>query len=158
MSIILLIAVAVALWLLLWVWSHKGHRAIARGLRTIGTLNAVISAYREGDYETALQKTDDLKPGISKTAEYCFFRGSMLHHLGRFDEAEASLREGLPLEENPSQKALVYNTLASVFMDQGRYPEAIATGEHREQASAVFTGVGFAALLGLWVRRHRGGR
>src|SRR5436305_4233484 len=97
MSIILLIAAAVALWLLLWVWSHKGHGAIARGLRTIGALEAVISAYREGDYETALQKTEALKPGISKTAEYCFFRGSMLHHLGRFDEAEASLREGLPL-------------------------------------------------------------
>src|SRR5262249_22304752 len=56
--------------------------------------------------------------------------GSMLHHLGRLDEAEASLREGLPLEEDPRQRALVYNTLATVLMDQARYPEAIAFFEN----------------------------
>jgi tetratricopeptide (TPR) repeat protein len=154
MAIILLIVAAVAVWILLWVWSHKGHGAIARGLRTIGALELVIAAYREGDYETALQKTEALKLGFSKTAEYCFLRGSMLHHLGRFHEAEASLREGLPLEENPSQKALVYNTLASVFMDQGRYPEAIAFFENAGRAWPD-RGANHRGIAEVWLRQGR---
>lgn len=114
----------------------------------------VMAAYRQGDYETALQKTEDLKEGFSKTAAYCFFRGSMLHHLGRFDEAEASLREGLPLEENPSQKALVYNTLASVLMEQQRYPEAIAFFEN---AGRVWPdrGANHRGLAEVWLRQGR---
>jgi len=49
-------------------------------------------------------------------------------------EAEASLRDGLPLEEDPRQKALVYNTLASVLMEQRRFPEAIAFYENAGRA------------------------
>jgi hypothetical protein len=84
-------------------------------LRMKNALEAVSSAYRAGDYATALDKTEDLKNGSEATAPYCFFRGSMLHYLGRFSEAEASLREGLFLEEKPRQRALAFNTLASVL-------------------------------------------
>jgi len=146
--------IAVVAWVSLRIWSRKGHRAIGRGLRRIGALDAVIAAYRHGDYETALQKTEDLKEGFSKTAAHCFFRGSMLHHLGRFDEADASLREGLPLEENPSQKALVYNTLASVFMEQGRYPEAIAFFENAGRAWPD-RGANHRGLAEVWLRQGR---
>ncbi|MGA9975636.1 MAG: hypothetical protein WBP98_12575, partial [Candidatus Sulfotelmatobacter sp.] len=81
------------------------------------TAAAVTSAYHAGDYAAALEKTKDLKNGPEATAPYCFLRGSMLRHLGRFSEAEASLREGLFLEEQPRQRALAFNTLASVLMD-----------------------------------------
>ncbi len=154
MRIVLLILIAVAAWVSLRVWSRKGHRAIGRGLRRIGALDAVIAAYRQGDYETALQRTEDLKDGFSKTAAYCFFRGSMLRHLGRFDEAEACLREGLPLEESPSQKALVYNTLASVFMEQKRYPEAIAFFENAGRAWPD-RGANHRGLAEVWLRQGR---
>ena len=132
MRVIVFVLLTVAVWVYFRIWSR--HRAIARGIRITRAIDAVMAAYREGDYETALQKAEDLKNGFSKTAAYCFFRGSMLHHLGRFDEAEASLREGLPLEENRSRKALVCNTLASALMEHQRYPEAIAFFEDAGRA------------------------
>src|SRR5881275_2127136 len=71
--ILLLVFIAISVRFALYIWSRKGHRQIARGMRTIAAVNAVMAAYREGDYETGLQKTEGLKDGFSKTAEYCFF-------------------------------------------------------------------------------------
>jgi hypothetical protein len=86
-------------------------------------MNAVMAAYRNGDYITALTKTEGLKNGQEKTGEYCFLRGAMLHHLGQLDKSEAILREAIPLHDDARQKALGYNTLASVLMDQRRFPK-----------------------------------
>jgi tetratricopeptide (TPR) repeat protein len=152
--ILLLIVLAILLRLALQFWSRKGHRAIARGIRTISAINGVMAAYREGDYETGLQKAEGLKQGFTKTAEYCFFRGSMLHHLCRLEESEASLREGLPLEEEPSRRALVYNTLAEVLMDQGRYPEAIAFYENAGRAWPD-RGGNHRGIAKVWLRQRR---
>jgi tetratricopeptide (TPR) repeat protein len=152
--IILILLVAIVVRALIWFWAHKGHRQIARGMRTISAINAVMAAYREGDYETGLQKAESLKGHPDNKAEYCFFRGTMLHHLGRLDEAEASLREGLPLEENPRQRALVYNTIASVLMDQGRYPEAIAFFENAGRAWPD-RGSSHSGIAEVWLRQGR---
>jgi len=130
-----------------------GNGVIAQAIRTARAMNTAMAAYRIGDYDTALQKAEGLK-GTSTTAEYCFFRGSVLHHLGRFDEAEASLRQGLPLEEDPRQKALVYNSLASVLMDQRRFPEAIAFFEN---AGRAWPGRGSnqSGIAEVWLRQGR---
>ena len=103
-------------------------------LRMKSTLEAVMSAYRAGDYKSALEKAEGLKDGISKTAPYCFLRGGMLCHLGRLVEAEESLREGLPLEEDPRRRSLVFDELASVLMNQKRFHEAIEFYEHASRA------------------------
>lgn len=87
--------------------------------------NSLMTAYRAADYTLALRETDRLKRGDSKTPEYCFYRGALLHKLGQFVEAEACLREGLPLQPNDRFKALTYNTLAEVLMDQERFEESI---------------------------------
>jgi tetratricopeptide (TPR) repeat protein len=58
----------------------------------------------------------------------------MLRHLGRFAEAEASLREAVPLQEERRLKALALNSLGLVLMDKEQYPEAIATFEKAIQA------------------------
>jgi tetratricopeptide (TPR) repeat protein len=105
---------------------QKGVAALVRAVRTSNAMKAVMAAYRAGDYETALEKAEKLKDRAKKTAEYCCIRGEMLHHAGRLDEAEVSLREALPLHDNSREKALVYDMLASVLMDQERYTEAIA--------------------------------
>jgi len=155
--IISIVLAAVLVRALIWFWSHKGHRQIARGMRTISAINAIMAAYSEGDYETGLQKTGALKDTynpLNKSAEYCFFRGTMLHHLGRLDEAEASLREGLPLEEDPRQRALVYNTLATVLMDQCRYPEAIAFFENAGRAWPN-RGANHRGIAEVWLRQGR---
>lgn len=96
------------------------------GFRMSNAMKAVMTAYRAGDYAAAIEKSEGLKNGAENTPEYYFMRGGMLHHAGRLDEAEASLREAVPLHPDPRQKALVYNTLASVLMDQGRFVEAVA--------------------------------
>jgi len=155
--ILILLVSAIVVRLALQFWSRKGHRAIARGVRTIATVNAIMAAYREGDYETGLQKAEALKDPMhpfSKTAEYCFFRGTMLHHLGRLEQAEASLREGLPLEEEASRRALVFNTLASVLMDQQRYPEAVAFYENAGRAWPD-RGANHRGIAEVWLRQGR---
>jgi tetratricopeptide (TPR) repeat protein len=150
----------------LWIWIvlalliyflYFGRRrdgVVVRGIRTMKAINAVMAAYREGDYETGLQNAESLKNHPDNKAEYCFFRGTMLHHLGRLDEAEASLREGLPLEEDPRQRALVYNTIASVLMDQGRFPEAIAFFENAGSAWPD-RGSSHRGIAEVWLRQGR---
>jgi len=120
----------------------------------MNALKAVMAAYRMGDYALALQKAEGLKDGSSNTAEYCFFRGGMLHHLGRLSEAEASLREGLPLETDSRRRTLRYSTLASVLMDQGRFPEAIA---FYENAGRVWPdrGSNQSGIAEVWLRQGR---
>jgi tetratricopeptide (TPR) repeat protein len=154
MWLIPLILVPVAIWMFLWFWSHKGHRAIARGFRTLGAVDAIMDAYKQGDYSTALENVERLKSGISKSAEYCFFRGSMLYHSGKFEEAEASLREGMRLEEDPRQKALAYSTLATVLMEQGRYPEAIGFFENAGRAWPG-RGANHRGIAEVWLRQGR---
>src|SRR5438128_9737721 len=107
MHLSLVFWIAIAVFVCYQIWSRNRDGAIARAIRTTKAISAVMAAYRDGDYRTALQKAESLKDGSSNTAEYCFFRGSMLHHLGKFDEAESNLREGLAFETDPRQRALV---------------------------------------------------
>lgn len=113
---------------------RKGTVALIQALRTSKAMKAVMTAYRAGDYETALEKAEKLKDGAKKTPEYCCVRGEMLHHAGRLDEAEASLREALPLHDDLREKALVHDMLAAVLMDQERYTEAITFYESAGRA------------------------
>lgn len=154
MHLHLWIWIALALLIYFLYFGGKRNGAIARAVRTMKAINGVMAAYREGDYETGLQKAEALKNHPANKAEYCFFRGTMLHHLGRLDEAEASLREGLPLEEDPRQRALVYNTLASVLMDQSRYPEAIAFFENAGSAWPD-RGSSHSGIAEVWLRQGR---
>lgn len=117
-------------------------------------IDAITTAYRSGDYATALEKTEELKSGSLVTAPYCFFRGSMLRYLGKFKEAEESLREGLFLEKNSRQRALVFNVLASVLLDEQRFSEAI---EAYENANRCWPdrGAGFRGIAEVWLRQGR---
>src|ERR1700746_3406150 len=155
--IILILLAAIVVRALVWFWAHKGHRQIARGMRTISAIDAIMAVDRGCVYENGLQTNEALKDTynpLKKSAEYCFFRGTMLHHLGRLEEAEASLREGLPLEEDPRQRALVYNTIASVLMDQGRFPEAIAFFENAGSAWPD-RGSSHRGVAEVWLRQGR---
>src|SRR5215472_2394101 len=136
MHTVLLVGIVVSLlfYYAIWYWGHRGHRMIVRGRKTLGALDAVDGSYRAGDYRTALRQAEELKDGFSKTPEYCFFRGTMLHQLGDFAEAEASLREGLLLETEARRQALAGNVLGTVLMDMGRYPEALTCFENSIRA------------------------
>jgi len=101
------------------------RRRLRGGVQSLAGLQTVLDAYRRGDYEGGLAQTEGLKDGSTRTAEYCFFRGKMLYQLGRLKDAEASLREGLALENDKRRIALSQEALGSVLVELERYNEAI---------------------------------
>jgi len=83
-----------------------------------------MQAYRRGDYETALRATEGLRAADQETS-YCFFRGSMLMHLGRLDEAEPLQRRAVLRQSDPRRSALAYSQLGQNLQEQGRYDDAM---------------------------------
>lgn len=123
-------------------------------IRRMITITKVVAAYRYGDYEGALQDAEGLKDGETKTATYCFFRGSMLYYLGRLEDAESVLLEGLPLEENPRKKAVFYEALASVLMNQQRFSDAIAFYEDSARITPD-RGACQSGIAEVWLRQGK---
>ena len=127
-----------------WIWRQVN---IAKE-----SISLVTKAYEIGDYETALRNTEGLRAGTTKTPEYCFMRGALLHQLGRLEEAETSLREGLPMERDPRSRSLVLDALGSVLLDQGQFQEAIKTFDY---AIAAWTdrGTPHSGIAQAWLRQ-----
>jgi tetratricopeptide (TPR) repeat protein len=117
-------------------------------------LSSLMTAYRDADYALALEETEKLRLGSSRTPEYFFFHGAILHKLGQLHEAEASLREGLPLQPNDRLRALSYNTLAEILMDQGRFEESV---ECFRKAGQAWPGRGsnLCGVAEVWLRQGR---
>jgi tetratricopeptide (TPR) repeat protein len=88
------------------------------------SLNALMDAYRRGDYEAALRAAEGLR-AAGQEASYCFFRGSMLMHLGRLQEAEPLLRRNVLMQSDPRRTALAYSLLGQSLQEQGRYDDAM---------------------------------
>jgi tetratricopeptide (TPR) repeat protein len=145
---------AIAILILLLLRSRKNKAVLRKAKRKLKGIQAVSSAYRAGDYAAGLQATERLKDGTTATGEYCMFRGYMLHQLGKFNEAEASFRQALPLRSDPRLRALSLNSLATVLMDQGRFTEAIA---FYENASQVWPdrGASLRGIAEVWLRQGR---
>ncbi len=141
---------AIAILVLLLLGSRKNKAPLPKAKRRLKG----VQAYRAGDYAAGLQATERLKDGTTATGEYCMFRGYMLHQLGRFNEAEASFRQALPLRSDPRLRALSLNSLATVLMDQERFTEAIAFFEN---ASQVWPdrGASLRGIAEVWLRQGR---
>lgn len=88
-------------------------------------MDAVMAPYRDGNYQAALLAAEGLRPGGGKPAPYCFFRGTMLMHLGHYMEAEKWLRESISREKEPQQTAIGYSTLGQLLIHQQRYEESL---------------------------------
>ena len=105
------------------------YRKSMANLRSLGNqrnaLQAVMDTHRRGDYETALHAAEGLRVGGGATPAYCYFRGSMLMELGRFEEAEKSLRESIARETDNRKSALGSSTLGQLLLEQQRYDEAM---------------------------------
>ena len=91
-------------------------------------IEAVVEPYRRGDYETALQAAEGLRLGGGEiTGPYCFFRGAVLAHLGRFEEAEVWLHRDIALRQNDKDTRLLgiaCTTLGHLMLQTRRYDEA----------------------------------
>jgi tetratricopeptide (TPR) repeat protein len=110
--------VALLLWELSRYWRRWGRGVIA----------AQLAAYRRGDYEGQLREVERLKAWIPEG--YLSLRGcGGLFQLGRLEEAEACLRQSLPMPKDPRSRAINESGLGHVLLEQQRYAEAIACFE-----------------------------
>ncbi len=105
---------------------------------TIVTANLVLAgadhvAYRllsaaqmmRGQIEGGIEAIDRALALAPGAAEYHLHRGNLLYRLGRFDEAAAALDQAASLDpENPAAR----RSQLAVFLDSGRYREALAVG------------------------------
>lgn len=93
-----------------------------------GVLAAQLAAWRRGDYEGQLREVERLKAW--KPEGYLSLRGGGgLFELGRLAEAEACLRQSLPMPKDPRARAVNESELGQVLLEQQRYGEAIAAFE-----------------------------
>jgi tetratricopeptide (TPR) repeat protein len=87
-------------------------------------INAIVDAYRKGDYAGALQAAEALKSNPEHAALYFFFSGAMLMHLGRLEEAEPYLRRNLTAASDTKLTAVAYSSLGQLLLEMQRYDEA----------------------------------
>src|SRR5258708_7460054 len=82
---------------------------------TLRSIEAVMKAYRCGDYQAALRAADDFRQYDEVTAVYCFYRGNVLSHLGSLEDAKTWLLRSISLRD-PEDKQLI----AIVYMSLGQ--------------------------------------
>jgi tetratricopeptide (TPR) repeat protein len=109
--------------------AHRQHRKGMDQLRTshlrTNAIQAVLAAYRTGDYEAALQAAETMKDDKANLAAYYFFSGTMLMNIGRLQEAEQQLRRNLAIAPDDKRKALGSSSLGQVLIEMQRYDEAV---------------------------------
>jgi tetratricopeptide (TPR) repeat protein len=115
--VLIVTLVAVGLWQLQRYW--------IRWCRSV--IYASVAAFRRGDYEGQLREAERLKNWIP--AEHLLFRGMALYELGRFKEAEESLRQSLPMRKDQQKRATCEGMLGMVLREQQRFEEAMACFE-----------------------------
>lgn len=113
-----------------------------------------MTAYRKGDYETALRECEEFRAGPLVMIPYHFFRGGMLLQLGKLVEAEAFFRVALNLEDSPRSKSLVYSQLGTVMLEKQEFNEAIV---FFEDSIRVFSkrGGSYRAIAEVRLRQRR---
>ena len=89
-------------------------------------LENVIGAYKRGFYAAALGATDKLMVEDKPTAEYCFYRGEILLHMGKMKEAEPLLLQCLELDADKSIAMQAQTSLGNLMLALGRCDEALA--------------------------------
>jgi len=109
-----------------------GHRRYTKSMGQLRTyslqsnaIEAVLDAYRRGDYRAALDAAQSMKDNPQLAASYFFFSGIMLMNLGRFQEAEQLLRRHLTAAPDDKRAALANSSLGHLLVELERYDEAM---------------------------------
>jgi tetratricopeptide (TPR) repeat protein len=119
---LVILSVILAGGLALFASKFARHRKV-----TMAAINGVMEPYRLGDYQAALEAAEGFRDDGEITAEYCFFRGASLSHLGRLEEAETWLRRNIALHTAAGDKrrlAIGLTSLGNVLLRAGHYDEA----------------------------------
>lgn len=88
-------------------------------------LENVIGAFKRGFYEAALGATEKLMEDGNPTAEYCFYRGETLLHMGKLKDAERMLRQCLEMQPDQSLTTQAQRSLGNLMLALGRCDEAL---------------------------------
>ena len=111
------------------VFLHRRHRKAMDQFRTstlkMNSIDAVLAAYREGDYQGALSAAESMKGNPKLLGAYLFFTGTMLMHLGRLREAEHRLRLNVGAPQETKTLAIGYSSLGQLLLELQRYDEAM---------------------------------
>lgn len=89
--------------------------------------DSVLHAFHEGDYKLALKRCEALGKNSQR---YFHLRGILLYKVGRLEESERLLREGILVEcKAPRDLSLIHEALGTTLIDLGRLDEAIISFE-----------------------------
>jgi tetratricopeptide (TPR) repeat protein len=93
-------------------------KQLRNGMAALHAIDGVMTPYRKGDYEAALQAAEAFRQDGEVSASYCFYRGSCLAHLGRLPEAETWLRRNISLRQKKELRHLSigYTTLGHLLV------------------------------------------
>ena len=89
--------------------------------------DSVLHAFQEGDYKLALTRCEALGKNSQR---YFHLKGILLYKVGRLEESERLLREGILVEcKAPKDLSLIHEALGTTLIDLGRLDEAIISFE-----------------------------
>ena len=124
-----LLLVLAGLTLLVWrIFAARGNRQ--GNSKITKALEEATSFYNTGDYKTALAKTEGLTGRQKTSAEYEFFRSSLLLQLGKCGEAAEILQHKLAEEGDSTAAAQYRQHLGLSFMELERFNDASDCFEH----------------------------
>lgn len=111
----------------------EGEQALLRKLRGVARGNpsslnflASTAAAGNGDFEGSLELLERTRRTHQGTCEFHTHRGNILISLDRLEEAEASLLEGISIDES-NPKCLM--GLSRCYVEMGRHAQALQTAE-----------------------------
>jgi tetratricopeptide (TPR) repeat protein len=116
-------------------------------------IEAVLNPFRAGDYESALEAAESIKAASGECHEYCFYRGTLLMYLSRFEESEKWLRKLVAIPQSDNKlSALGWSTLGALYLAQRRLDEAM---DCFEQALTAWPerGSAYRDIAEVWLRR-----
>lgn len=115
--------------ILMIVSAYFTHRKGMKQLRTARlhhtAIDGILTAYRNGDYQSALHIAESMKGDPTLADSYFFFTGTMMMNLGRFQEAERRLRQNLTVVPDEKRRALAHSSLGQLLLELQRYDEAL---------------------------------
>ena len=89
--------------------------------------DGVLHAFRQGDYKLALKRCESFD---RKSQSYFHLKGMLLYKVGRLEDSEQLLRQGVAIEcKDQKDLSLIHEALGTTLVDLGRLNEAIVSFE-----------------------------